>query len=74
MPRIIAYTYDADVHCPDCTEHLFLIGRLVLARPCANDKNGLPMEMTDFEGNPIRPVFSTDEIPRQHCGDCGAPL
>lgn len=23
MPRIVAYTYDADVHCPDCTRARF---------------------------------------------------
>ena len=72
--RIVAYTYDADVHCPDCTERAFLIGQLTLARPCASDENYLPMCMTDSEGNPVHPVFSTDEHGFTHCGDCREPL
>ena len=29
MPRIIAYTYCADVHCPDCADAAYAAGRLV---------------------------------------------
>ena len=29
MPRIIAYTYDADVHCPDCADAAYAAGWLV---------------------------------------------
>lgn len=30
--------------------------------PAQLDEHGLPDDMIDREGNPVRPVFSTDEI------------
>jgi hypothetical protein len=74
MSRIIGYTYEADVHCPDCTSGRF-----------AGAEDGQPLDpqvpvdsdgyALDREGNQVRPVFSWDsDCARDHCGDCGAPL
>lgn len=76
MPRIIAYTYDADVHCPDCAAHDAAVGILRREPPLTLDvdEHGLAYDLIDREGNRVRPVFSTDEIPWQHCSDCREPL
>ena len=72
MPRIIAYTYDADVHCPACADAAYAAGRLVRSgRQGEYDEHGLPMSLIDSEGNPVRPVFSTDEHEFTRCSDCG---
>ena len=73
--RIIAYTYEAAMHCPKCTLRQFTIGRLALAHPCANDEHGVPYDLLDREGNEVRPVFITDEIePYDACDDCGEAI
>lgn len=69
--RILAYTYEADIHCPDCALERFP------GEP--NDKrdyHGVPIEAQDREGNTITPVFSTDEILKEdaHCGSCHKEL
>lgn len=75
MPRIIAYTYDADVHCPGCADAAYAAGWLVRSgRQGEYDEHGLPMSLIDSEGNPVHPVFSTDEPDFTSCSDCGAPL
>ncbi len=57
MIYIIGYAYEADVHCADCAKVRFN-GRLDLA--------------VDAEGNPVHPIFSTDEKEHPlHCADCG---
>jgi hypothetical protein len=64
--KIIAYTYEADYHCIDCTRDRFADS------PCASikwthevDENGVwndPQFPTlDNEGNLVHPLFSTDE-------------
>lgn len=60
MPRIIYYTYDADVHCPEC------------AAAAGMDRDGA----VDSEGNPPGVAFSTDETPCEGvlCGTCGDML
>lgn len=70
--KIIAYTYCADVHCPDCTSHNAAIGALVRRPPLqlGTDQHGIAFDLIDREGNPVRPVFSTDEHGLTHCGDC----
>ncbi len=61
MSRIIGWTYEADYHCNDCALKRF--GEIGLRNP----------ETKDREGNPLHPVFSTDEVLEDiHCGDCGA--
>ena len=75
MPRIIAYTYCADVHCPCCADAAYAAGWLVRSgRQGEYDAHGLPMSLIDGEGNPVHPVFSTDEHDFTSCGDCGARL
>ena len=63
MPAIIAYTYEAAVHCPDCTRAAVGAARFLWADdPDAySDKHGIPSNACDREGNEVRPVFSTDE-------------
>jgi len=71
MTTIIAYTYEADYHCENCTKKYF-----------GDDSLGFAFTV-DSEGNPVRPLFSTDEWqefdegflaenPTQYltCGDC----
>jgi len=75
--RVIGYSYEADVHCIVCAGHDYRTGRLVrMGRPGEYDERGLPMSLIDNEGNPVRPIFSTDERPEggEHCGDCGAEI
>ena len=72
---IIAYTYEAAMHCPKCTLRNFHTGRLALAYPCANDEHGVPYDLLDREGNEVRPVFITDETdPCETCDDCGEAI
>ena len=57
--KIIAYTYEADYHCIDCTEKRF-----------GQDDLGYAFTVDD-EDNPVHPVFSIDEIDEHPvCGDC----
>lgn len=72
MARIVAYTYEADVHCVNCTNTRF--GQYIRF---PRDTNGIPLDSTDREGNTIHPVFSTDEVTTTHfthCGTCLQPL
>ena len=64
--RVIAYTYEADVHCIDCTRKRFqrsLCIHYIQGKPCTNcrDSNGLLYEQKDNERNLVHPLFSTDE-------------
>lgn len=77
MTRIVAYTYEAACHCPECTAKRFEVYR-TRALFVANrlDEHGVWIEAIDREGNPVHPVFSTDERGDSitHCGDCGGEL
>lgn len=84
--RIIAYTYDADVHCVDCARHQFAVNALIditkndgygslhtLTDGTTEelDENLIPVGQEDSEMNPVHPVFSTDEqLEPLFCGDC----
>ena len=59
--KIVAYTYEADLHCVSCAMERF--------GPGSTDS-------TDNEGNPVHAVFDTDEIedPDAGCGTCAEPL
>ncbi len=100
--RIIAYTYEADVHCIDCTAQRFAhspangfswvehnnnpVKQRSFGKPgvftsytgtgaeTALDAHLIPLDATDKEGNPIHPVFITDEHDFTHCGDCREEL
>lgn len=98
MTRIIAYAYEADVHCLDCAQARFGLssatghyvennGNPVQKRSYgkpgvfsahldggvhkALDEHLIPYDAVDREGNPVHPIFSTDEQPEPlYCGDC----
>ncbi len=78
--RIIAYTYCADVHCPDCAFNDAACGILHREPPMQmrTDEHGLTDDLIDREGNTVSPVFSTDEMPTESatlaCGNCHAIL
>lgn len=74
--RIIAYTYEADVHCPACSRSRFWRHRLSHkpAAPHDYDRNGIDIKQVDREGNPIHPVFDIDEHDFTHCGTCREEL
>lgn len=70
--RIIAYQFDADVHCVDCAK------KTVFGVPDSEtecDEHGIFIDAVDSEGNPVHPVFSTDEqLEPLFCGDCGEEI
>ena len=74
MTRIIAYTYEADVHCVACTQKRFAPSEVGhgpgLLTQWHEDQHGVPIESTDREGNSTHPVFTTDEHDFTHCGTC----
>lgn len=82
--KIKAYAWMADVHCIECTRKATVFtGNLPgshrdLVSPTEHkgdkDENGLALDLTDREGNVITPIFSTDECPMTHCGDCHQEL
>ena len=66
--RIIAYTYDADYHCIDCTVKRFAYFHTGNVRfsdamdtSVKVDWYGVYLDQQDNEGNLVHPVFSTDE-------------
>lgn len=80
---IIAYTFDADCHCEECT-----VGYVLATDPDARgDRDAAEEALSlgiaeDSEGNEIRPVFASDEwfdvdsgeCESLFCGDCGDEL
>lgn len=72
--RIIAYTYDADAHCVECAKKRkfkFDAAHEGFRQAHRRDEHGLPEFCRDSEGNPVRPIFSTDEISTPlSCGTC----
>lgn len=78
MPSIIAYTYEAATHCPDCARSRFSFAKACRASPGALnrddcDENGVDATAEDREGNAVYPVFTTDEtcadLPLGYGGD-----
>ncbi len=60
----IAYTYEADTHCPDCAEARF--GR--------DDSGDIGVDSTDNEGNGVGVIAPWDEVDPEvgiTCGTCG---
>lgn len=78
--KVIGYAYDADYHCPHCAQRDAACGILKRYPPLkmGTDGNGLALDLIDREGNPVHPVFSTDEAigGEDHpvCGECGEPF
>ncbi len=64
--RILGYDYEADHHCVDCAEDRF---------PLEEQGRWIDEDAVDAEGNPVHPIFSTDEVGEDEvCGDCGAAI
>ena len=73
--NLIAYTYEADVHCIGCTKTYVHVDRwkFLCSIPqhpsgcwCVSasrhyDNNGVGHDQKDREGNLVHPLFSTDE-------------
>ena len=58
---IIGYSFEADHHCVACTEARF-------GAP-------VPEDAEDDEGNPVHPIFASEEFEEEPvCGDCFEPL
>ena len=56
--EVVAYTYDADEHCLDCTAKRFGFGFS-------------EVHAFDTEGNPVHPVFLDQTVGDTfHCGTC----
>ena len=77
--QIIAYVYEGDVRCIECTKKASHRMKLDHNHPYAmgeshKDDNGVEYALVDGEGNLIHPVFNTDEHDFTHCGTCGAKL
>lgn len=81
MTRIIAYTFDADYYCPDCTRIRFPAPHGLTSRRVEVDEHGVHTRAGDSMGNLVHPVFNTDELPTEledrhggvsslHCGYC----
>lgn len=67
--KIIAYTYEAAMHCPGCTAARFPGGPHLLT-----DEHGVSMYAIDRECNQVHPVYSTDETNETHCDTCRGPF
>lgn len=65
MTQITAYTYDADYHCVECTSEEFSpsLPEYAAMGEGSTDANHVPFNIKDYHGNPIHPIFSTDELP-----------
>ena len=74
--RIIAYTYCADVHCPECTKRDAAVGIIKREPPLrmGTDMHGITEDLVDSEGNRVHPVLDIDEHDFTHCGDCREEL
>jgi hypothetical protein len=74
--RIVAYAYQADVHCPKCTRDAVAAGVLkpdpshCHASPGVTDSNGLGQDLVDREGNILHPLYSFEIEGREVCGTC----
>jgi hypothetical protein len=74
---IIAYAYEAALHCPDCTRKRHQ--RTPFQYPAEDcgpgDEHGIPWRAVDREGNRVHPVFSTSsDADGEYCDDCCAEL
>lgn len=75
MSTITAYAYNGAIHCPRCTRRALGAYQQQITRPYPDpaqlDAHGLPDDMVDRDGNPVHPVFSTDENAAGYCDTCG---
>ena len=72
---IIAYVYEAEVHCPPCTIKRFGVKNPEIAHEGELDRNNIPYYSTDNEGNRIGVDFEGTEVDyHPGCGDCCEPI
>ncbi len=57
---VIGYTYDADVHSVKDTKKDF--ADEIKQSKGRKDMNGIPDDLEDFDGNPVHPIFESDEL------------
>ena len=72
--KIIAYTYNAAHHCPNCTREAAANGTLTRQPPLTRetDEHGVAQDLIDCEGNEVGVVFDIDEHDDGLCCDtCG---
>ena len=77
--KIVTYTFDAGMHCPECTRELYAAGTTLKNRRTGDlydtgpeDHRGVGQNAVDSEGHPVRPVFVTDSgWQGGHCDSCG---
>ena len=85
MTPIVAYTYEADIHCPACTQarwyragfNVDWASHVALARDSITvDEHQVPFEAIDSEHNKLYRVYPGDEVllSHHHCGDCRKEL
>ncbi|MGO1069469.1 hypothetical protein [Lysobacter sp. CA199] len=71
--RILGYSYEATIVCPACALADAEEGRIIPDGRIRfeHDEHGLLDNLEDHHGNPLRPVFSTDEGAHdEFCGSC----
>jgi hypothetical protein len=82
-PRIIGYCFNSAICCPSCTDAAFDNGELIREKPPAGktrkppryDEHRLPDDLTNIDGEEVRPVFSTDDYPDGiTCDECGEQI
>jgi hypothetical protein len=73
--NIIAYTWSAAIHCPNCTREAAANGTLTRQPPLHRDtdEHGLAIDLVDSQGNDVGVMFDTDEVLGDIplCDDCG---
>ncbi len=77
--HIIAYAYEADVHCPACTKRA--VRRMAIDHTHPHglghawpDEHKVEFDTVDRDGNLLMPVFDVSEHEFTHCGDCHEEL
>lgn len=70
---IVAYAYDAAMHCPCCARQAYA-GGVLRQEPGethrGEDQHGLPYTLVDSEGNTISALFSYAVEREETCDDC----
>lgn len=81
MEKIIAYAFEAALHCPACTQRAAQRMKLDHNHPYAmgescRDDHGVEYDLVDREGNLVHPVFVTDSDvdASECCDDCHTNL
>jgi len=84
--QVIGYTYEADCHCIGCAKARYDAGGFTIGTDgpegSSLDENDIPYGAEDREGNPIHPIFPTDELQLDDedqpmdciCGTCGGVI